>query len=217
MGRKTNPNSFNSLKKIPQLWSFLRSVEYSYLVRKNILLTEIIKHFFEKKGFITKSCFLILHKESNTASLFLSFYILKSKMKYKKKTRRKKKKQKDNISLFFFTKKKGLKKAFNVFKSKGGKRSLIKAFLRKNLKRSSVLKKNVYFEKLNKLNRALFKKIILSSKTGVTQFYLFKNRVVSFKKQFSFLCKLEKKKKKKSNIRRSSIYPRHFFFFSTRF
>lgn len=94
MGRKTNPNSFNSLKKIPQLWSFLRSVEYSYLVRKNILLTEIIKHFFEKKGFITKSCFLILHKESNTASLFLSFYILKSKMKYKKKDQKKKEKTK---------------------------------------------------------------------------------------------------------------------------
>jgi hypothetical protein len=200
MGRKTNPNSFNSLKKIPQLWSFLRSVEYSYLVRKNILLTEIIKHFFEKKGFIIKSCFLIIHKESKTASLFLSFYILQSKIKQKKRGRKRKTKNPKvkGINLFFLTKYKGLKKFFNNSKANQEKAQVLtRFFLKKKLKKKQFKNTNTYYSKLNNLRQALLDKILLSKKTGIRKFYLLKEKTSLFKKQVFSLFSSGLKKKKK--------------------
>lgn len=216
MGRKTNPNSFNSLKKIPQLWSFLRSVEYSYLVRKNILLTEIIKHFFEKKGFIIKSCFLIIHKESKTASLFLSFYILQSKIKQKKRGRKRKTKKTKvkGINLFFLTKFKGLKKFFNNSKANQEKAQVLtRLFLKKKLKKKQFKNTNTYYSKLNNLRQALLDKILLSKKTGIRKFYLLKEKTSLFKKQVFSLFSSGLKKKKKYIFRRFSICPQHFFFF----
>lgn len=94
MGQKTNPNSFNSLKKYPKSWGACKPSEYSSLIRKNLLLTNIIRNYFEKKKIIIKTCVLIWHKEEFSITLFLSFILLKRK----KRRRRRRKKRRKNLS-----------------------------------------------------------------------------------------------------------------------
>ena len=51
MGQKVNPNLFNFTDKIPKVWSSKNKLEYSFLIKHNILLLALINRFFEKKKF----------------------------------------------------------------------------------------------------------------------------------------------------------------------
>ena len=138
MGQKVNPKSFNSLLNIAKLWGAITKNEYSFLSKKSVLIKKYLKELFNQEKLFLKSCFMLLHKETKTLTVFFSFFSLRFTPKRKKK----KASSVSNLKRYeFWRVKKNLKDRRKKFYVQEKKLILRKVKIRKGLSKS-VLKKS---------------------------------------------------------------------------
>ena len=86
MGQKANPNvSQKESKHKISSGSFHNSLEFSSILKDQILFANNFSSFFEKKRCLVKECFYQSNFEKSSITIFISFLILKNSQKRKRR------------------------------------------------------------------------------------------------------------------------------------